>query len=198
MRWVSGLLLFFSLSACGPSEPPSEMGSVEIEVEISRPQVPEPPADTPEVTKAVVDKVSLLLELTANGQLRPLIREAEKNENFQSNFGDQTHSRHWFLLRRIGVDPAENLRATLNQPHGVKLVGSELWFIWPDFAARTPEELIPETLSFQDRARLRELIGDSGIERIRAGEPYPGVRLAISETGRWVYFIHDIDTVEEP
>ena len=58
-----------------------------------------------------------------------------------------------------------------------------------DLAARDASDLIPEKLSFQDRRRLMELIGEEGIERIRQGEGYPGMRTAIAGNGRWVYFV---------
>jgi len=197
MSWRSLRLAFGCLAAaaCGPSEPPEDIKKVTVNVHTPAEDYDRDAED--EITAEFVDKVARLLRITSSGRLTPLIREAERYGDFQSNFGNQSHSRHWFLLRRVGVDPVRSLRETLNQPYGMKRVGNENWFIWPDFAAKAPEELIPESLSFQDRARLRELVGDEGIGRIRSGEPYPGVRLAISETGRWVYFIHDIDTVED-
>lgn len=195
MRSLSALLGgLLMLSACSRAAPAENV------------PVPEQPAVTAPasigeqtaITKDVVDQVAHLLHITANGQLTPLAREAEKTDDFQSNFGGQSHSRHWFLLRRVGVDPVEKLHQILEEPYGVKRVGNENWYIWPDFAALSPNALIPERLSFQDRARLRKMVGDEGIARIRSGEPYPGVRTAISGTGRWVYFIHDVETIEEP
>ena len=49
---------------------------------------------------------------------------------------------------------------------------------------------MPERLSFADRARLLDLVGETGIARIRQGQGYPGVRTAIAEDGRWLYFVH--------
>ena len=40
-------------------------------------------------------------------------------------------------------------------------------------------------------ARLRELVGEPGLARIRGGEAYPGVRTAIAEDGDWLYFVHE-------
>jgi len=197
MKWLSIFALCLALASCGSDTPSAEKNIKTVEVEIERPRQQFPDQRTPAVTKEVVDRVARLLEITSNGQMTPMVREANKNPDFQSNFGGQSHSRHWSLLRRIGIDPVQNLREILDQPYDVKRVGNEDWFIWPDFAAHPPEDLIPEGLSFQDRARLRDLIGERGIARIRAGEPYPGVRLAISDTGRWVYFIHDIDSYED-
>lgn len=190
--FASVLLLVAACGAEPPRDPaptPATTGAPE----------PEQSKNTPaKITREAVDQVAHLLAITANGRLTPLVREAERTENFQSNFGGQSHSRHWFLLRRVGVDPVEKLHMILSEPFGTKKVGSETWFIWPDFAALSPDELIPERLDFQNRARLREMIGEEGIARIRSGEPYPGVRTAISDSGRWVYFIHDIDTSEDP
>lgn len=191
------LLLYAGLvlGACGGQQDSPVASAPETQPGvIAAPKVASP---TP-LTELAEKTATRLLKLTANGQLTPLVREAEKTENFQSNFGGQTHSRYWFLLRRVGVDPATKLQSVLAQPHGTKVVGDETWFIWPDFAALDPESIIPERLSFQDRARLLTLIGDDGVESIRQGNPYPGVRLAISDTGRWVYFLLNIDPSEEP
>ena len=199
MSWLSGAaaIACLALTACSAEDkvPPQDIKTVSVTVSLPEDAVIDAPAI--DLSKQALETVARLRGLTQSGRLTPIIREAERSENFQSNFGDQSHSQHWFLLRRVGVDPVENLRRTLEQPFGVKRVGTENWFIWPDFAARAPDELVPESLSFLDRARLRELIGEQGIARIRAGEPYPGVRLAISETGRWVYFIHDIEATED-
>lgn len=197
MNWLKAAVSIgcLAVAACGANEQPKkDIRTVKVTVSLPDDAIIED-TDTA-ITKEAVDKVARLLQITASGRLTPLVREAERNANFQSNFGDRSHSRYWFLLRRVGVDPVQTLRETLDQPYGVKQVGNEHWFIWPDFAALAPEDLIPEVLSFQDRARLRELIGEDGIESIRAGNPYPGVRIAVSDTGRWVYFIHDIDTTE--
>jgi len=76
-------------------------------------------------------------------------------------------------------------------PYGTRNVGDETWYIWPDLAAKSPSELVPERLSFSDRARLFDLVGEQGIARIRSGQGYPGVRTAIAEDGRWLYFVHE-------
>ena len=83
------------------------------------------------------------------------------------------------------------LGALLDGPYGTRQVGDQVWYIWPDFAARDSEDLMPERLDFADRARLRELVGDTGLDRIRAGEAYPGLRTAIADDGRWLYFVHE-------
>ena len=199
MRWLKITLIAtaFGTTACGAKESPAREEAQQAPPVSTQAETNEDDFEKI-ITKEALEKVAHLMEITANGRLTPLVWEAERSENFQSNFGNQPHSRYWFLLRRVGIDPSSTLRETLSEPYGSKRVGNETWFIWPDFAALPVEDLIPERLSFQDRARLREKIGEEGIAQIRAGEPYPGVRTAISETGRWVYFIHDIETDEEP
>lgn len=191
------LVCFAGAAACVPSDEqtapaPHAAGSSE------GARLASPATELDSITEDAVAQVAHLLSITSDGRLTPLVREAEKNEDFQSNFGGQSHSRHWSLLRRVGVDPVDKLHAVLDQPFAAKQVGTETWFVWPDFATLEPDALIPERLNFQDRARLLELIGEDGVTRIRNGEPYPGVRTAISEKGRWVYFFHGIDTSEEP
>jgi hypothetical protein len=83
----------------------------------------------------------------------------------------------------------------LDGPYGTRQVGTQTWYIWPDFAALEADELLPEKLNFTDRARLRDLVGDPGLARIREGQGYPGIRTAIAEDGRWLYFVHE--TVED-
>ena len=114
---------------------------------------------------------------------------AARNPDFKSNLGGQDHERFWDLLRRTGVDPNRKLRDLLDQPAGLREIDGERWYVWPDLAAKDPADLIPEKLTFQDRKRLEDLIGDEGIGRIRAGEGYPGMRTAISEEGVWIYFV---------
>jgi len=99
------------------------------------------------------------------------------------------------LLRRTGFDPLLRLGALLDDPYQTRQVGDETWYIWPDFAAMDADELVLERLNFTDRARLRALVGDPGLDRIRDGQGYSGIRTAIAEDGRWLYFVHE--TVEE-
>jgi len=201
MQWVEPLILgalALTLAACGgaPEAETDTETNVLTPVEVPLAAPPEQAAPTP-FTPAVQTKIDRLLKITSNGQITPIIREAEGEESFQSNFGGQPVSQHWLLLRRIGVDPPTKLREVLAQPYATKQVGDEVWYIWPDFAALPAADLIPEKLSFQDRARLRVLIGETGIAKIEAGETYPGVRTAIADNGRWVYFIHNVDNPEE-
>lgn len=200
MRSPEALLLgalALALAACGGTAPEAETETnvlTPVEVPLAAP--PEAAAPTP-FTPEVQARIDRLMRITSNGQITPIIREAESEDRFQSNFGGQRHSEHWMLLRRIGVDPPTKLREVLAQPYATKQVGDEIWYIWPDFAALAAEDLIPEKLNFQDRARLRALIGDPGIAKILAGDTYPGVRTAIADNGRWVYFIHNVDNPEE-
>ena len=130
-----------------------------------------------------------LLEQTGRRSLSGLSRIARDHEAFVSNTDGMPHREYWDLMRRIGIDPNAKLETLLSGPPGQRLVDGELWFVWPDLAARDPAELVPEKLSFQDRRRLQELIGEDGISRLRDGEGFPGMRTAISANGRWMYYI---------
>ena len=96
------------------------------------------------------------------------------------------------MLRRTGFDPILRLEELLAGPYGTKSVAGETWYVWPALAALEPEELKPERLNFSQRARLEELVGESGIAQIRNGSGYPGIRTAIAQDGRWLYFVHEI------
>lgn len=146
---------------------------------------------TPDVEAKIVE-IRAVLE---RNSMSRLVRLANSEESFVSNFAGESHRVHWDLLRRTGFDPLLRLGALLDGPYGTRQVGDQTWYIWPDFAALEPEDLVPARLDFADRARLRDLVGDVGLERIRNGESYPGIRTAIAEDGRWLYFVHE--TVEE-
>ncbi|MEE2930545.1 MAG: hypothetical protein VX599_07505 [Pseudomonadota bacterium] len=146
---------------------------------------------TPKVEAKVVE-IRAVLE---RNSMSRLVRLANAEDSFISNFAGESHRVHWDLLRRTGFDPLLRLGALLDGPYGTLQVGDQTWYVWPDFAALETEDLVPARLDFADRARLRELVGDVGLERIRAGESYPGIRTAIAEDGRWLYFVHE--TVEE-
>lgn len=151
-------------------------------------QVPVEPSE-PAVPAAVLETQEELLRYTRAGSLSGLTRIAERNETFVSNFGNEPHRQYWDLMRRIGVDPNLKLRTLFEEPVGLRVVDGEQWYVWPDLAARNAEDLIPEKLSFQDRRHLRELVGEEGIAKVRAGQGYPGMRTAIAEDGTWVYFV---------
>ena len=142
---------------------------------------------TPKVEAKVVE-IRAVLE---RNSMSRLVRLANAEDSFISNFAGESHRVHWDLLRRTGFDPLLRLGALLDGPYGTLQVGDQTWYVWPDFAALETEDLVPARLDFADRARLRELVGDVGLERIRAGESYPGIRTAIAEDGRWLYFVHE-------
>lgn len=175
------------LAACGRAEP---------EVVLPLPPVPDerlaqPPHAAPEIEisdAAARTRDELVLQAT-RGSLKGLAAIAARNPDFKSNLGGQDSERFWDLLRRTGVDPNRKLRDLFAQPAGLREIDGERWYVWPDLAAKDAANLIPEKLTFQERRRLEELIGDEGIDHIRAGEGYPGMRTAISEEGVWVYFV---------
>ncbi|MEO1406401.1 MAG: hypothetical protein AAFV54_07905 [Pseudomonadota bacterium] len=147
--------------------------------------------EPPNLTDLAEARRQELKDLALAGRLRGLSRLGDQTEGFISNFAGEAHYDHWRLLRRTGVDPLAKLSALLDEPHAQRQIGDEVWYIWPDLAVLSAEELLPERLAFRDRARLQELVGDEGIARIRNGEDYPGFRTAIADTGRWVYFLHE-------
>ncbi|MGH1421992.1 MAG: hypothetical protein ACRBEQ_09255 [Hyphomonas sp.] len=157
-----------------PDESLTQTPKVAVPVELS---------DEAQATRAEI------LRFAKAGALRSLSRVAGRTEHFiASQAGDEPYL-YWDLMRRTGSDPAVMLRTLFDEPPGIREVDGEIWFVWPDLAARAPDELIPEKLNFQERARLKELVGDAGIARLRAGEGYPGKRTAISEDGDWLYFV---------
>lgn len=148
---------------------------------------PEPPP----LPEAVTEKRDAILAAARTDSLRRLSRLADGETAFLSNLAGSEHFTHWDLMRRTGFDPNRTLIELLDGPYDVRTVGGEVWFVWPDLAARPVEELAPERLSFRDRARLEALIGAPGLAALARGEPYPGVRTAISESGDWRYFLHE-------
>ena len=188
MRWSRslaaglGLALALGLAACSK---PAEEPVYPPESLTQTPQAPEPVV----IPDAVAARRDEVLKYAQRGSLSGLSRVAAANEGFVSNFGGEPHRDYWDLMRRIGIDPNRKLRELMELPVGVREVDGVKWYIWPDLAAKNPEDLIPEKLSFRDRKRLRDLVGDDGIAEIRAGKGYPGMRTAIAEDGRWVYFV---------
>lgn len=194
LRWM---LLVLCAAACSPSEAP-------------RPERPPPPDETlleprtrpapPALPEPVVETRQAILAAAEAGSLRRLSRLADAEPAFISNLGGADHYAHWDLMRRTGFDPNLHLIELFKQPYDTRRVGEETWFVWPDLAARDPEALAPGRLSFRERARLRELLGDDGVAALGRGEPWPGVRTAISETGDWRYFLHEraIENGETP
>lgn len=185
--WTSILFAILVVSGCG----------VPLAEERPRPQPDDTLLETPvspepePISEAAEQTIADLSEITDRNSLRRFARYADSSEGFASNFANSTHFDHWSLIRRTGVDPLREIEALFEEPHGVRTTGDEVWYIWPDLAAKSSYELLPERLSFRDRARLQTLIGDAGIAKIRAGGAYPGFRTAISQNGRWVYFLHE-------
>lgn len=181
------------LSACGEAPPAPEPRSAPDETLLETPSIPALPALAGPVVQAMAD----INEITRQNSLRRFAQYADASEGFASNFAGSSHFEHWSLIRRTGVDPLREIESLFREPHAVKTVGEEVWYIWPDLAAKSPEDLLPERLSFRDRARLETLIGEAGIAKVRAGGAYPGFRTAITADGRWVYFLHETGEKEE-
>ena len=142
----------------------------------------------PEAVAAKRDQILETLELNSVWRLA---RFADQEEDFRSNYGALSHYDHWYILRRAGISPIEKTKQVLEQPYGVKDFGAERFYIWPYFATRAPEELDMSRLSFTERTVLVDLIGEDGIARLEAGEPYPGWRVAIRQDGSWAYLLQD-------
>ena len=186
IRLFWGLLLL-GLVACGVGAQGETERPLPDETLVETPEQFAPP----ELSDAALTMQAAILETTKRNSLRRFSRLADENSGFASNFAGADHQSHWSLLRRTGVDPLREIETLFEDRHGVRTIGSETWFIWPDFAAMAPEDLLPEKLSFQDKARLIALVGEEGIAQIRAGKAYPGFRTAISQSGRWVYYLHE-------
>lgn len=147
---------------------------------------------TRDLPQPVLDTRAALLEIAEADSLRRLARFADSQQGFLSSLSDtRGHFDHWDLMRRTGFDANIHLPALFAEDPGIYRVDGETWYVWPALAARSARELHPDRLGAGDLAELRRRVGEDGVERIRAGAAYPGVRTAISETGRWLYFLHE-------
>ena len=185
-----GLATLFALAACGDND-----GTPRVRMMVNAAPAVTTPVEVEEtispLTDSVEAKIADIRAILERNSLSRLVRLANAEDNFVSNFAGESHRVHWDLLRRTGFDPLMRLEALLDGPYGTRQVGDQTWYIWPDFAARDAEDLLPERLDFADRARLRDLVGETGLDRIRSGESYPGIRTAIADDGRWLYFVHE-------
>ena len=175
------------MTACGAPPPAGDVRPKPDDTLLETPV----PADPEPISEAAAKTIADILEITDRNSLRRFARYADSAEGFASNFANSSHFEHWSLMRRTGVDPLREIETLFEQRHGVRTNGEDVWYIWPDLAAKSSYDLLPERLSFRDRARLLELVGESGVAKIRAGGAYPGFRTAISQDGRWVYFLHE-------
>jgi len=185
-KWPTWLVVGL-LVACDIEEPAQPTRPKPDQTLTELPAQPE----LPTLTEPATERIEELRSFAAAGRLRGLSRLGDATEGFTSNFAGDRHYDHWRLLRSTGVDPLAQLLQLLDEPYAERQVGDEIWYVWPDLAVLTSEELLPERLAFRDRARLQDLVGEEGIARIRSGEDYPGFRTAIADTGRWVYFLHE-------
>lgn len=192
IRLAIGAVGWGFLAACGAQD-----GSPTVRIDVeAAPAITAPVDVAPNLrplTSDVDDKILAIREVLERDSLSRLVRLAQAEQNFVSNFAGESHRVHWDLLRRTGFDPLAKLGGLLDGPYGTRQVGAQTWYIWPDLAALDAEDLVPEKLAFADRARLRGLVGEQGLDRIRSGQAYPGVRTAIAEDGRWLYFVHETE-----
>lgn len=172
--------------ACGGSGPNEERLDESAERPVSSVSREMPPTELTEAALATRDRI---IEVAETRSQRRLARLASEFEGFQSNFGGADHFAYWYNRRRMGSSPNEAIVAIFDEPFAVREVGEEYWYIWPDLATIDPEGFTLEQLSFRDRARLEQLIGERGVGALLQGEPYPGYRTAITSSGRWVYFV---------
>ena len=190
-RAIIAVGVVMALTGCGRGEPgPVRRIEVDPLPPYARP-LEETPVKVVPLSEAAAAKLADIRSVIDADSLSRLSRLADSEPGFISNFGGASNRSHWDLLRRTGFDPLARLGDLLDQPYGVLEVGDIDWYVWPDLAALPPEDLVPERLSFRDRARLQELVGETGIERIRAGAQYPGIRTAISADGHWLYYVHE-------
>lgn len=129
-----------------------------------------------------------IIKAAKAGSITQMAKLAEETPDFQSSPNGEPPRTYWTLLRRTGIDPTRVIRDIFEEPAGQKVIDGRVIYVWPDLAAMAAEDLIPEKLSFIDRRRLRELVGEEGIELIRGGSDYPGIQTAIDQDGQWLYF----------
>ena len=153
-------------------------------------------AGAPSLSEEAAATVGTLQTIIESNSIYRLARFADSQPGFISNFAGASHREHWDLLRRTGFDPILRLEDLLEKPYGTRSVGEETWYVWPDLAALDSSELQPERLNFRQRTRLEDLVGDAGVEKIRNGSGYPGVRMAIASDGRWLYYVHETQSEE--
>ena len=196
IRLIACIVLIAGLAACG-EENAREKVTLQVE------QAPEymapsrePIADRTALSAPAQETIRQLRDIIDSNSLRQLTRLAGSQSGFVSNFAGASHGDHWDLLRRTGFDPILRLEELLDGPYGVKMVAGETWYVWPELAALEPEALLPERLNFSQRARLEELVGEAGIAQVRDGRGYPGIRTAVAEDGRWLYYVHVISGEE--
>ena len=194
-RALAGLALAAHFLAGCDSEAPRD--TVRLQVEEAPDYMRESGAETSntlELTEEAQATVDRLRDIIQTNSLYRLSQFAGSQPGFISNFAGASHRAHWDLLRRTGFDPILRMEDLLDGPYGVRMVGVETWYVWPELAALDASELQPERLSFRQRARLQELVGEAGIAEIRNGSGYPGVRMAIASDGRWLYYVHETES----
>lgn len=188
--WTIGCVALGLLAGCTGEPEPAALPDPSL---LERSAEAEPRSlPTDELPAPVLETRAQLLEIAEADSLRRLARFADSQPGFLSSLSDtRGHFDHWDLMRRTGFDPNIHLPELFAEDPGIHRVDGETWYIWPAIAARNAGELHPDRLSVGEAADLRRRIGDDGLERIRAGAGYPGIRTAISASGRWLYFLHE-------
>lgn len=191
IKWLFLLCFAGMVAACDLSDKidrPQRQGD-ELVVKVPEADIPEEPRN--ELPAPVQAKLGEIKATLKQNSIRALVRLAQKEPDFRSNFGDLSHYDHWYILKRMGLDVIEKTEEVLEQPYGVKDFGAEKYYIWPELATHSPEDLDFSRLTFTERATMAKLLGEQGVERVKAGESYPGFRLAIREDGSWAYLLQD-------
>ena len=107
-KTVIGLSAFLILAACG-----GEDGSPTVRLEVGAAPAVTAPVETETplapLSEPVETKIAAIRDVLARDSLSRLVRLANAEENFVSNFAGESHRVHWDLLRRTGFDPLRKL-----------------------------------------------------------------------------------------
>jgi hypothetical protein len=147
-----------------------------------------PKVETPSVNAALppaVDAtVKTLVKLAEAGSYRDMAKLADQTPGFRSNNAGMNHKDYWYLKLRAGDWPMAHMQKVLEQDHALVETAEGQVYIWPALALVRLEQITP--------AKAREidaLLGQGQADAVRAGAPWPGYVLGISEDGTWLYFV---------
>ena len=109
------LILGVLLAACSGDD-----GSPTVRLEVGAAPAVTAPVESETVltpyTPEVEAKIAAIREVLARDSLNRLVRLAESEDSFVSNFAGESHKVHWDLLRRTGFDPLGKLGGLLDGP----------------------------------------------------------------------------------